>query len=230
MGGVFAPIFTTDVLGYNYMFDWLPADLSFDWGSFLGGATASAAAVGLFLIQRKMDRGENQKRKLSHLREFCSQAEVVIELMTEYRASSESVDSVDASAILGGGGAVRIISEHHEKWDNLDAVKKEELRAYSYEAVSFFEEEYERAYQKYERVVVAGDASPEVTTKWLEIVKEFEAIGVHIRSVKGNLDEHRWSSRYRDADCKSAVDGVKELYDEIRKVKDMLSSLKKLCD
>jgi hypothetical protein len=65
MGGVFAPIFMTDVLGFAGIADVLPEEFKFDWGSFLGGSVGGGVAVGLFLLQRGIDRRENEKRRLS---------------------------------------------------------------------------------------------------------------------------------------------------------------------
>ncbi|RCK18731.1 hypothetical protein TH8_21690 [Thalassospira profundimaris] len=55
VGGVVAPIYTTDLTNYRRIIAAVTEGAEFDWGSFLGGAVAGSIALVLFLVQRSFD-------------------------------------------------------------------------------------------------------------------------------------------------------------------------------
>ncbi|RCK44784.1 hypothetical protein TH25_19165 [Thalassospira profundimaris] len=80
LGAVTAPIFVTDVLGYDRIIEWFPESLKFDWGSFLGGVIGGAVGIGLFMAQRHLDIREARRQRKTLIATVCNSISYAIKV------------------------------------------------------------------------------------------------------------------------------------------------------
>lgn len=61
LGGTVTAIYLTDFLGFHLPAVLFPESIDSGWGSLLGGLITGVVAVGLFLVQRHVDRRDRDK-------------------------------------------------------------------------------------------------------------------------------------------------------------------------
>ena len=100
-GGILVPILTTDILGFGRLTELPLSDLSFDWGSFIGGAIAGVAAFSTFMLQRNIDKRARTEQQLGHIRIFCIRSLANIREITLSRIILEDKTNETNNRIIG---------------------------------------------------------------------------------------------------------------------------------
>jgi hypothetical protein len=219
----------TDVLGFAGIADVLPEEFKFDWGSFLGGSVGGGVAVGLFLLQRGIDRRENEKRRLSFLRGFCLRA--IINIEGAIGGGKKDVYSKVAVSnnYFGFAGKIQLTREQYEKWENLTDAEKSYARAVAEDGVEFVESQFVRLLPAFEKIVVDADAPKSVVEKWFEILVSVERIMRMLQALKMDYSEQRWSVLTWGA-ARDSLQSLWDLDDDLKALRGMLINLKSLCE
>tara|TARA_R110000803_G_scaffold54731_10_gene111503 strand:- start:3269 stop:3970 length:702 start_codon:yes stop_codon:yes gene_type:complete len=180
MGGVFTPIFMTDVAGYRRMIEWFPEGLSFDWGSFLGGVTAGVAAFGLFVVQRTADIRDSRKRQKGHLRMICTGA-VANLASVRYGRPEMAEDGTLKKRGSGFGGRIAMLEGYLDRWEQLTDRELKASAKYVSTGLGFAQDNLERLWRRLDKIT----AHPDLPKKALGLLWKIEW---HRESMERRID------------------------------------------
>jgi hypothetical protein len=211
------------------MTDWFPDSLSFDWGSFLGGTIAGIVAVSLFLIQRFVDRREIQRKRLSHVREFCVRSISKLNSMTRGEFEPGDDEKGLRPTYIGFGGRVRLIRERYDNWDDLNEDAKQRMRIVASDGVEFIRSGFERLHNNFEKVIVGAEAPIAVSNQWIDVIEEIEDLARGLTAVQMDYQEAHWIT-LDDHGRKESLSGIWLLDEHLSDLRTKLSKLKDLCE
>lgn len=227
-GGVATPIFTTDILGYDRILEWFPADLKFDWGSFLGGTIAGVAAFGVFMLQRYVDRRVVMQRELSGLKVFCVRAKANIDQMLKDGTDSDIAMPADLQKNTGIPALAGLCVNAADDCGKLSTEVCRQFSRSIIVAVEFMIDQLQRLWEQTDRIYNAGSLTVKSAQLLEDIVQHEEKIRSLARAILVDASEERFLPAPVER-RKVTLRGLPRLVDGLRELRKCVAELEQAC-
>ncbi|MFH1804925.1 MAG: hypothetical protein ABID63_08570 [Pseudomonadota bacterium] len=195
-GGVIAPILTTDILGFNRILDFTFHNISFDWGSFIGGAIAGTAAFSTFMLQRNIDLRARTEQQLGHVRIFCVRSLAIIREITLSRVPLQDDTNAKKTRFIGFVGVSENLCQFA---DSLEEDSKTEIQDFMREelrkSASMIIPSIERLGQQFDNLSLSNEIHPKIFELLEKIAKDQERIRRRSRGIILDCDGETWTNR-----------------------------------
>jgi hypothetical protein len=200
--------------------------ISFDMGSFLGGALAAIAAFGLFWWQRLLDRRAQSRRQVLFVRTFCNRALAVIQ---ELIAGGVFDDGPKGPKRIGFPGNADYCRNLGEVWNLKQASRNEELRVVlSEEVVPFVGGHLGRIGLIYDKLPALTEIPSDMISVIDEIARDIETLVSDTIALKLDTTVVAWKTATNDRQKSRAVAPLK-LYERSLQFKVKVEHLFRLC-
>lgn len=227
MGGVFVPIFMTDILGYRRMIEWFPEGLSFDWGSFLGGSIAGVAAFGVFMIQRRSDRKDSRRTLLANLVVISVGARENLIALRNGKAYPKTEDV--PARVAGFGGMLEALKVSIRDWEDPTDKQLSKMRERANLAAVIADSNLERLWLRLDRAIISSYMPKRVTEGLVGIEISREKIRSSLIALLGDTSLERWEAKSLHAK-KGVIQRVIVFDKRLKKLILQLRVLQKECE
>ncbi|PKR55073.1 hypothetical protein [Thalassospira marina] len=226
VGGIVSPIVTTDIMGFRRVIEAVTVGAKFDWGSFLGGSIAGAAAFGLFALQRHVDRKEKKERQLGLLNLFCVRALANLENVLKGGVTKQD------NGVTFNWGVVAVaaaLNEDANDWPDFDPEHRRDVMKEVIEFVRFIDNHLARLWVQLNTIELDRNVPSTVVERYGDIVVLEEKIRRVLATVAMDASPDRWPSM-QDEVIQTVLRLPIDLIEGLRKLEAKFRDLKAICE